>query len=73
VIIVKGKLKKDQLFIGAGNSRPIVVPNGEAVTIVDMEDHPLWGRRYKVLGFDFWFEANCFDYVDLEDEDGHHV
>jgi hypothetical protein len=66
-----GKLKKDTLFVGAGPSlRPITVPNIKIVTITDVEDHPLWGRRYKILGFDWWFEANCFEYVKLGESNG---
>lgn len=55
-----GRLNK-VLEIGRGN--PFYV-NNRAVAITQEEDHPIYGKRYKVAGYDEWFEANAFEYIE---------
>lgn len=54
-----GTLKKTNLFVGNGE-RFLDIPSGAKVEIVDEEDHYLYGKRYKIKGYEEWFEANCF-------------
>jgi len=57
-----GKLRDVEFF--KGMHTPVTVPRGEWVTIVDKEVDPIYGIRYKILGFPDWFEASCFAYVE---------
>lgn len=61
-----GKFKAGEFHIG--NDQPIRLPNvsGNRVQLAEKEDHPIWGKRYKIVGRNEWFEANCFEYV-IED------
>lgn len=57
-----GKLREGEFFVG--NRQPLDVPEqGKLVTIVDKEEHHIFGTRYKIEGNDIWFEPNCFEYV----------
>ena len=58
----KAKLKQGQLFIGAGRPYTRIVRG--YVDITAEEDHPVYGKRYRVLGFEDWFEANCFEWIE---------
>jgi hypothetical protein len=62
---VEGKLKEG-FFFEIGNRQPYhgYLPKGKIVTIVESEDHFLWGKRYRIAGYKEWFEANCFEYVE---------
>jgi hypothetical protein len=58
-----GKLKDGEYRVG--HNRHFVVPHkGQEVNITDTEDHFIWGKRYKIEGYDEWFEENCFEYVE---------
>jgi hypothetical protein len=59
---VKGKLKNGEFHIGHRNAFNKVT-GGKEMKITDYEDHPIWGKRYKIYGFNEWFEENCFEYV----------
>lgn len=55
-------LLKDGDF-GIGHGRDFCVRKGDKgryISITQVEDHPIFGRRYKLLGYSDWFEANCF-------------
>lgn len=62
---MKGKLKT-RLRVGRGETFDDKGYAGKVVEITDTENHLIYGKRYKVLGFDDWFEANCFEYIDKE-------
>jgi hypothetical protein len=70
VIVLRGKLKNDRLYIGKGIPFVEILPlNGEMVKIVDSENHYAFGKRYKIEGRDEWFEESCFEFIHLEKED----
>lgn len=58
-----GKFKKGEFAIG--DRKPFHLPNGEGkrVEIAKKENHPIWSKRYKIVGRDEWFEENCFEFV----------
>lgn len=56
----RGILKDGRFFIG--RDIPVYPMSGE-VSIVDEEDHPIFGKRYKIFGYGEWFEENCFSEV----------
>ena len=59
---MQGKLKNDRFF--EGNRTPISMPDkGKLVTLTHEENHPIFGKRFKISGYDQWFEANCFEYI----------
>lgn len=62
-----GRFKKNGNFF-IGDKRPFDVPNanGNRVEIAEKENHPIYGKRYKIVGRNEWFEENCFEYV-IED------
>lgn len=55
-----GKLKND---LRIGDRRLFGLHGSRIVEIVDTENHPIYGKRYKILGYDNWFEENCFEYI----------
>jgi hypothetical protein len=59
---MEGKLKNKDFYIGYRTPFS-TSEKGKIVTIIDSENHPIYGRRYKILGYDAWFENNCFEYV----------
>ena len=61
---MKGRLKND-LRKGHGE---IFVPKTYDVKIIDQEDHPIYGQRYKVEGEDDWFEENAFEFINKEEK-----
>jgi hypothetical protein len=61
-----GIIKKGEFKIGGGLS--FDAPSGQTVVITKEEDHPVFGKRYMILGYDVWFERNCFEKIDLEDK-----
>lgn len=57
-----GKLREGQFFVG--NQQPFhVSKQGGLVTILEKEEHPIFGTRYLIEGNEEWFEANCFEYI----------
>ncbi|MFA5307756.1 MAG: hypothetical protein WC365_09965 [Candidatus Babeliales bacterium] len=52
------KLKDGHFYIG--NRERFCAPKGEVV-ITEVENNPLWGKRYKIEGYEEWFEENCFE------------
>jgi hypothetical protein len=56
-----GELKSGPFYIG--HRRPFSLPSGATVNITEEQNHPIYGKRYKVSGYEDWFEANCFEYV----------
>ncbi|MFA5715946.1 MAG: hypothetical protein WC998_09405 [Candidatus Paceibacterota bacterium] len=64
---MKGKLKKGPFMIG--DKRYATLTGGRMVRIIAQEDHPLWGRRYKIEDYDEWCEANCFEFIKEESDD----
>lgn len=57
----RGQLKAGELLIG--HRRHFTNTDGGMVTITDAENHPIWGKRYKILAHEEWFEENCFEYI----------
>jgi len=37
--------------------------NTRKVLIIDKEDNQIFGKRYKVAGYDIWFEENAFESI----------
>lgn len=65
---MKGKLKAGPFYKGCRQSvTPIALEPNSVVTIENIEDDPIFGRRYLVNTCDgpMWAEANCFEWVDL--------
>lgn len=60
------KFKDDQLFIGNKRHFYLRDGRGKRVKISEEENHPVWGKRYKIIGYTEWFEENCFEYVKEE-------
>lgn len=60
---MKGKLKDVDFFYIGNRNAFNKVTGGKVATITDSENHPIFGKRYKILGYNEWFEENCFDYV----------
>jgi hypothetical protein len=61
---MQAKFKSGELMVGgASYARHFKYAIGEIVNITDTEDHPTYGRRYKVEGYNEWFEENCFDWI----------
>jgi hypothetical protein len=57
-----GKLKQTDFYVG--NKKYFIVPTrGKIVTITESENHPIFGKRFKILGMNEWFEENCFEYI----------
>jgi hypothetical protein len=52
---------KENLRIGNGRSFTIKDRN---VEIIDRMNHPIYGKMYKVLYYDEWFEENAFEYIE---------
>ena len=65
VLIIKiGKLKNSQKY--HGDWEPITlkgISENREVDIIKEENDPIYGKRYKILGFDEWIENNCFEYI----------
>lgn len=61
MLTIQGKLKNTDFFIGDGYH--ISVPAGKYVRIVEEEDNPIYGKRYKIIGYSTWFGENCFECV----------
>ena len=59
--MIQGKLKDGQLFIG--DKLHYMMSTGQIIKIINEENHPIFGKRYKVVGCDEWFEENCFEYI----------
>ena len=59
---MRGKFKNADFFIG--RRQAFSCPTGGVVIITEEENHPIFGKRYKVSGFSVWFEANCFEYIE---------
>jgi hypothetical protein len=55
---MEAKLKNTSFYVGNGRIYP---PVDRPVKITDTEDHPIFGKRYKIEGYADWFEANCFE------------
>lgn len=63
-IIKKGKLKSTSLLIGNHEAFTVHgIPENMEVKITNEENHHIYGKRYKIIGYDEWFEENCFEYV----------
>ena len=60
-----GQLKDGPFAIGWG--RYFSTPMNKDVFITDTEDHPIFGKRYKITGYNEWFEVNCFKWVKEEE------
>jgi hypothetical protein len=58
---MEGKLKDGQFLVGARTH--YLYSDGQIVKIINEENHPIFGKRYKVEGHDEWFEENCFEWV----------
>lgn len=56
-----GLLKKGEYRMGHNKTFNLI--GGYFVKITDVEDHPIFGKRYKILGYDEWFESNCFELI----------
>ena len=62
VLSMQGVLKTGPFRIGLGY--PMIVREaGRTVQITATENHPIYRKRYKILGYDEWFEENCFDKI----------
>lgn len=56
---MKGKLKNN---LRKGHGELFSVSNRN-VEIIDKEEHPIYRKRYKVKGYEIWFEENAFEYI----------
>ncbi len=59
---MQGKLKHGRFRIG--HNKPFYISSG-IVKITDTENHPIYGKRYKISGYDEWFEENCFEWIKI--------
>lgn len=59
-----GRLKND---LRIGNGCLFGVKGKIDVEIIDEENHPIYGKRYKIPEYDVWFEENAFEYIIEED------
>ena len=50
-------------LIKKGHNKLFRIIGGRLVEITEVEDHPIFGKRYKILGCDEWFESNCFEVI----------
>lgn len=56
-----GKLKEKLLV---GNKQEFTCKDaGKEVEIIDVQNHKIYGIRYKLHGYAVWFEENCFEYI----------
>jgi hypothetical protein len=60
---LKGLLKTGEFKIGAGHIYSNSL-QGRVVNIIAVENHPAFGKQYKIEGSEHWFESSCFKWVD---------
>lgn len=61
---MRGLLKSGDFGIGHGRSFCVRKQDkGQEVVITEVQDHPIFGKRYKIVGYSEWFEANCFYWI----------
>ena len=61
---MEGLLKKELVI---GDKKPYyIAESGKWVQIIDRQEHPIFGTRYKIFGRHEWFEENCFEEIKTE-------
>ena len=60
-----GQLKNVDFF--RGRRIPVKTPRDKVVEILEVQNHPIYGIRYKIdhdaRDGEEWWEANCFEWI----------
>jgi len=58
---MQGRFKKNHIIIG--DNQVLKIPSNVDIEIIEVQNHPEFGRRYKILGCKGWIKHECFEYV----------
>ena len=58
---MKGKIKNPVFFIGSNGRESI--SSGSIVNITDKIYHKYFGNRYKIKGYNHWFNEKDFEWI----------